>query len=1048
VWGALGLAVAAFAAKAQESTIPPALYAGLAWRNIGPFRAGRVSAVAGAIGQPGVFYIGLPFGGVWKTTSAGTTWFPVFDAVKEISNIGSIAVAPSDADVVYVGTGDAYRPAFRGNGLYKSTDAGRTWRHLALGDTKIPAILVDPHDPSVVLVAAMGDSTARTETRGVFRSSDGGQSWQKTLSVDNETGVQDLAWAYDQPDVILASTTRSYTGPSAASPGNTAAGVTAIYKSTDQGLTWRVLTGGGLPSPGSARGRGARRVAVAANTHAQRMFLVDGAHLYRSDDGGTSWRPMAAADTRIGTERIYVDSKNPDVLYDMNTSMYRSTDGGATFESFKGAPGGDDPHVLWIDPTDGKRLLLGGDQGATVSFDGGGAWSSWYNQSTAQLYHISTDTSYPYWVYGQQQDSGAVATRSRGDLGAITPLDWYPTPGYEAGYIAADPLNPKIVYACGPDTAGQLAKITYPSGQWINISPATDPTSGVQGSPGPILFSPTNPRELLVGFNYLMATSDGGAHWRKRSPDLGRISSISPSTVVAGVMWVGTTNGLIKLTKNDGVIWSDVTIPGLPAQASIVTIDASHQASSTAYVAVSAGGNKPLLYRTRDYGKTWTTIVAGLPADQVSGSFVNVIRADTKRAGLIFAGTESSVYVSFNDGDEWQPLTLNLPNTAVRDIAIHGNDLVLGTFGRGLWILDDYSPLRQMTSATISEPAHLFKPGEAIRVRRDVNGDTPFPPEVPHAENPPLGAIVYYYVGAKPGAVITLEIHDAAGAIVRHMSSAPMPVSPDASRRNVPDFWIEKPVPMPAEPGAHRVNWNIRYDDPPAFSDHITLRAVPGETPAAYEGPLALPGLYTVTLIVDGQRYTQTVTVRNDPRSPAGPIGLRAQHDLQMKLYAGIREAWDGYQQVAAMRAAIAGITSQSPAPDVTAAASAFDAKLVALTRGGGGRGGSAAGAAAAPSFFAVNDALNRQLEQLDSGDMAPNPPMRQAYVGGCTELKTAVTSWKTINTQDLVAFNAVLMRSRLTPIASASPSLPVPVCVAIATPAPGPAGGRGRGGR
>jgi photosystem II stability/assembly factor-like uncharacterized protein len=930
--------------------ISPDLYSGLVWRNIGPFRAGRVSAVTGAVGQPGVFYAGLPLGGVWKTTSAGETWFPVFDSVKEASSVGAIEVAPSDPNVIYVGMGDLITGGGinEGNGVYKSTDAGKTWQHLGLDDTKqIPAILVDPHNPNLVLVAAQGNIHTHTDQRGLFRSTDGGKTWNKTLYVDNETGIQDIAWAYDRPNVVLAMTVRHYTAPGAARGGgaggagrgaaaSTGPTGTAMYKSTDQGLTWKAVTGGGLPTLA-----GRTSVAVAINTNAQRMYLIGTFGLYRSDDGGTTWRQMDAADRRIAGSGylcgVYVDPKNPDIVYTMNTTSYRSTDGGNTFDAFKGAPGGDDPQQMWIDPTDGQRMFLGVDQGATVSLDGGKTWSSWYNQITGQVYHISTDNQYPYWVYATQQDSGSIAQRSRGNLGQITMLDWYPTAGYEFGHIVADPLNPNIVYAGGPSSG--IVKITYPSGQWINVSPNVDASLALRKVTNqPMMWAPWNQHELLVGFQSVMSTTDGGGHWKKISPDLGypkgqtppqpgapaptpgrggggapaggSIESMSLSTVAPGTIWVGTNNGLIHVTKNHGLTWDDVTIAGLPnpARADISAIDSSHQDAATAYVAIdyhTTGDYRPYFYRTHDYGKIWTPIVTGLPTDQPSGSFARAIRADTKKAGLLFAGTESSMYVSFDDGDNWQLLMLNLPTTSYRDIVIHDNDLVVGTYGRGFWILDDYSPLRQMTPAIASEPAHLFKPGDAIRVRRNVNGDTPFPPEVPHAPNPPLGAIIYYYLGAKPAGDITLEILDSSGTVVRHMSSAPIPPLPDPPPP-VPDYWLEKPRPMPAEPGTNRINWNIRYDNPPAFTHNYAqvMGAVKGETPASPEGPLALPGTYTLKLTVDGHTYMQTLTVRNDPRSPALATDLRAEHALQMKLRDGAVEAWDGYKQVAAVGAA------------------------------------------------------------------------------------------------------------------------------------------------
>ncbi|MDB4876688.1 MAG: hypothetical protein JWM41_3134 [Gemmatimonadetes bacterium] len=1053
--------------------VRPDLLSGLVWRSIGPFRGGRIAAVSGAIGQPGVFYAGLPLGGVWKTTSAGVTWFPVFDSIKEVSSIGAIEVAPSDPNVIYVGTGDLVTGGGinEGNGVYKSIDAGKTWQHLGLDDTKqIPTILVDPHDPNLVMLGAQGDIHKPSETRGLYRSTDGGKSWTKTLYVDNQTGVQKLAWAYDNPRVMLAATVRHYTDPRVVGRGGgggaqTGPSGTSLFKSTDEGVTWKELAGGGLPAL-----TGRTSVAVAMNTNSQRMYLIGGFGLYRSDDGGATWRQMAASDRRIAngqgnyTSGVYVDPKNPDIVYTLATSSYRSTDGGNTFAAFKGAPGGDDPQQMWIDPTDGNRLFLGVDQGATISLDAGQTWSSWYNQATAQAYHISVDNSYPYWVYGTLQDAGSIATRSRGDLGEITNLDWLPTPGYEFGYIVADPLNAKIIYAGGP--GGGVVKITYPSGQWINISPNMDTSLALRKVGNqPIVWSPTNPHELMVAFQYLMATTDGGMHWKKLSPDLGypagvappprsqpaappgspgaggSIESVSPSPLAAGTIWVGTNNGLIKLTRDHGATWQDVTIAGLPnpTRADISTIEASHHDPATAYAAIdyhTAGDYTPYFYRTHDYGKTWTKIVNGMRTDQPSGSFARVIRSDTKKQGLLFAGTESSVYVSFDDGDSWQSLMLNLPNTSYRDFVIKDNDLVVGTYGRSFWILDDFSPLRQMTPGIASEPAHLFKPGDAIRVRRNMNGDTPFPPEVPHAANPPVGALIYYYLGARPSGGVALEIADASGKVVRHMSSAaiaPLTEPPPA----VPDYWLEKRLPMPTEPGTNRINWNLRYDSPPTFTHNYEINANPGETPASPEGPLALPGVYTVKLTVDGKSYSQPLTVKNDPRSPATAVDLRAQHDLMMKLLDGSKTAWTGYTQVSAMRAALADLTRANPPADVAAAASALGAKLAAVGgsggagRGGGGGGGGRGGAQGpppAPNFAAIVGAMNRQQNTLESGDMAPNEPMQSIYRATCAELKSATVAWRSINSQDVPTFNAVLARNNVKPIPTSSPPS-APVC-------------------
>ncbi|MGH7653388.1 MAG: WD40/YVTN/BNR-like repeat-containing protein [Gemmatimonadaceae bacterium] len=1082
-WLAGAALIAGIVSITAATPLEPNLVSGLRWRMVGPFRGGRVAAVTGVIGQPGTFYIGMPLGGVWKTTSAGTVWYPVMDGVKEASSVGSVQVAPSDPNIVYAGMGDLITGGGinEGNGMYKSVDAGKTWEHLGLDETKqIPSILVDPKDPNLVIIAAQGNVHKHMDTRGVFRSTDGGKHWTKTLYVDDETGGQEIAWAFDSPKVMLATTVQHYSDPLAVRGGGPGGGGaqqptrTKLFKSIDEGLTWKEIVGNGLPAMTNRTS-----IAIAMNTNSQRMFIIGNFGLYRSDDGGGSWRQMAAHDTRIRNGQngyncgVYIDPSNPDVMYTINTSSFKSVDGGNTFTGFKGAPGGDDPQQMWIDPTNGKRMLLGVDQGATISLDGGLTWSSWYNQPMEQVYHISTDNSFPYWIYATQQDAGAIATRSRGDLGTVNWMDWKPVPGYEFGYIVADPLNPKIVYSGGP--ARGIVKISYPSQQWIDISPNMDTSLALrQVGNQPLAFGATNPHELFVGFQYLMSTTDGGVHWKKLSPDLGypkgvtppprsaaragrgggaggrggpapggSIESFSTSSVAPGVIWVGTNNGLVKVTKDHGVTWTDVTIPDLPnpTRADISTIDASHHDAAEAYVAIdyhTVGDYAPYFYRTKDYGKTWTKIVNGFAVDQPSGSFGRVIRADTKKAGLLFAGTESSMYVSFNDGDDWQSLMLNLPNTSYRDIQIKDNDLVVGTYGRSFWILDDISPLRQMTAAIASEPVHFFKPGDAWRVRRDVNGDTPFPPEVPHGENPPPGAILYYWLASKPSGEITLEVSDAAGHVIRHMSSAPVAPITD-SMQTIPEFWKEVMRPMPAESGTNRINWDMRYDNPPTFSHSYgqMMGAVPFETPWSPEGPLAPPGVYRLKLTVDGKSYTQTVTLKNDPRSPASAADIAAQHVLLTKLYDGSKEAWAGYEQVTAMRSAVGELAGSNPQAAVESAIKEFEAKLVSAGGnggaggrgfGGGGRGG-AGGPPPAPNFAGLVGALNRQLDGLDAGDLAPTESMMRASRWACADLRTAVSNWKAVNGAELAAFNKVLTANGAHALAAATPSLAAPVC-------------------
>ena len=1052
---ALSLAAAPLSGQstaARSGPLDARLLSALVWRNVGPFRGGRISAVSGVIGQPGVFYVGTPAGGVWKTTSAGATWYPVFDSVRSVSSIGAVEVAPSDPDVIYVGTGDlnSFLEGM-GDGMYKSSDAGRTWRHIGLeGTQQITAILVHPRDPNLVLVAALGGFfQTQSDARGVFRSTDGGATWVKTLYIDDKTGIGTLARAADAPDVIFAATRFRYlaAGARIAPQPDTAQTRTRLYKSTDGGLTWREIVGGGLPPL-----RGRASIAAAIGSNAQRVYLIGDFGLYRSDDGGTSWRQMAADDKRIANAQggynsgVYVDPKNADIVYTFHVTAYRSTDGGNSFTGFKGGPpGGDDPQVMWIDPTDGKRMLMGYDQGAIVSFDGGDTWSSWYNQSTEQVYHIATDNAFPYWIYATQQDAGAIATRSRGDLGTITPIDWKPVPGWEWGTILPDPRDPGMVFSSGLS----ISKISYPGGAWINVGPEQDPSLKLRSSlNAPIVFATWHGKqELLAGYQYVMASTDRGATWAKLSPDLTvphpgvptltgvrepardttmplrAIWSVAASTVSPGVIWTGATNGIMQVSRDHGKSWSDVTIPGTEIAARPIrpAVEASGFAAGAAYAALdlhSRGDYGPYIYRTRDYGRTWTKIVTGLPPTLPGGAFVRVVRADPKRRGLLFAGSESGVYVSFNDGDTWQSLMLNLPTTQFNDIAIHDNDLIVGTYGRGIWILDDCAVLRQLDPAAGAEPAHLYKPSDAVRVRRNVDYNTPFPREEPQAPNPPEGAILYYSLAVKPSGHITVDVLDARGDVVRHLTSAPTPPVREAARPPMESFWLARPSALPVNVGLNRATWDLRYDAPPAFAHSFAFNGNPGSTPALPEGPLALPGVYTVRLTVDGRRYTQTITVRADPRTHVSPVALAAQHALLMRLNSGLRATWDDFRPVAALRAAVARVPPDTVS-EVGKAAKALAATLDSIA------GDSLADARqvwddrpAAWSLVELNSEFGLQLTAQDNADHAPTQVALAEARQSCAELGKVVGRWQQTVQRDVPAFNQLLTRHGMTALA------------------------------
>ena len=1044
--------------------VDPRLYSALTWRNLGPFRAGRVAAVTGAIGQPGTFYIGLPAAGVWKTTNAGATWYPIFDAIKDVSSVGAVEVAPSNPSVIYVGTGDIVTGGgiSEGNGVYKSTDAGQTWKHLGLDATKqIPTILVDPKDPNIVLIGAQGDIHVKSKSRGVFRSTDGGATWAQTLFIDDSTGLQKLARAFDTPSVIFATSIAHYTPPPSSGPqlaggfgggrGGAPNGPTStkLFKSTDGGVTWSQIDGHGLP-----RLTGKASVAVAMNTNAERVFVIGDWGLYRSDDGGATWHQMAADDQRIRNGQggyncgVYVDAANPDIVYTLNTAAYKSTDGGKTFTGFKGAPGGDDPQQWWFDPTNSQRILAGYDQGAIVSLDGGATWSSWYNQSTEQIYHLSVDNSFPTWVYGTQQDAGAIRTRSRGDLGAITPLDWNPVPGWEWGTIVADPLDPNTVYSTG----NGVIRITYPGEQWINVSPAADPSRRLRTtSSAPIVFAPWNKHMLLAAFQSVWSTIDGGAHWTAISPDLGirpdapqppagapaptggAIESMRASTVGTGIIWIGTNNGLIKVTRDGGKTWSDASVPNIPNanRAEVLAVEPSHFDAGTAYTAIDlhrVGDYTPYLFRTRDFGKTWTKITTGLATNQPSGSFVRVVRNDTKRKGLLFAGSETGMYISFDDGEHWQSFTQNLPNTSYRDIAVAGNDLVIATYGRGFWSLDDFSMLRQVEPSVTSEAAHLFKPGDAYRVRRNVGADTPFPPEVPHALNPADGVVIDYWLAQEPKADITIDVTDASGAVVRHLSSAPVAPVPEAARPPHPNFWVAPPSPLPKNAGSNRTNWDLRYDAPQAMSHNFEINANPGLTPPSPEGALVPPGVYTLKLTVDGKSYAQTVTVKPDPRSRATLADLTAQTALQRKISQAIDATYEGNHAAASLRDAVRNAANGASA-EISAKAATIAARLDSVAGGQGGRGRGRGGQGAPPTFASLNGTFVGQLNAQENGDLAPTTSARAAWTASCMELGKAIATWQQVSSAELSALNTMLKGAGKSPVAVPNTLLKPPMC-------------------
>jgi photosystem II stability/assembly factor-like uncharacterized protein len=914
----------------------PSLYGDLRWRHIGPFRGGRTVGAAGVVQQPNVFYIGVNNGGVWKTTDYGLTWSPIFDD-QPTQSIGAIAVAPSDPSVIYVGSGEGLqRPDLSvGDGIYKSTDAGKTWQHLGLREARqIGAIVVDPRDPNRLFVAALGHPYGANDERGVFRSTDGGQTFQRVLFKDENTGAIDLVFDPSNAQTIYAVLWAARQAPW--EYGNAYTGPTSgLFKSTDGGSTWRQLAGG-LPAFADGLSRIGIGIAPSNPNRIYAWVTAKTSALYRSDDAGASWTQMNTENRVWGRgddfANVRVDPSNADIVWAANTSTYRSTDGGKTFSAIKGAPGGDDYHTIWINPTNPRIMLIAADQGATVSVNGGETWSSWYNQPTAQMFHVTADNRFPYWVYGGQQESGSAGVPVRSDYGEITFREWHPVGVEEYGYAAPDPLHPGIIFG------GKVTRFDERTGDIQNVGPIVvrDGKDRFVRT-APVMFSPADPRVLLFATQFLYKTINGGKSWTTISPDLSRakptvpsslgvyaadaaktehlgvIYAIGPSPLGVNTIWTGSDDGAVHVTRDGGAHWRDVTPKALTAWSKVTQIDASHFDAKSAYLSVSRfrmDDLTPLVFRTHDGGATWTSITRGMALDAP----VNVVREDPKVKGLLYAGTERDVYVSFDDGNEWQVLTLNLPHTSVRDLIVHGDDLVIATHGRGFWILDDMTPLREIAARHSSlvtrrstggaretgdeqRETFLYRPQVAYRLRRSNYPDTPLPPEIPAARNPPDGAIIDYYLAADAARPVTLEIFTASGTLVRRYASDDRPAAFDEREVNVPTYWIRPPQTLPASKGMHRFVWDLRYPTPGAVSYDYPISAVPHDTPREPLGVLAVPGTYTITLTVDNRTVTQPLTLRMDPRATITALGLRQQFSLATKIAGMMNRTFAAIQQ-------------------------------------------------------------------------------------------------------------------------------------------------------
>jgi photosystem II stability/assembly factor-like uncharacterized protein len=1006
----------------------PSLYAGLRWRMIGPFRGGRTVGATGVPGQPNVFYVGVNNGGVWKTTDAGRTWTPIFDD-QPTGSVGAVAVAPSNPDVLYVGSGEGLqRPDLStGDGVYKSADGGKTWKNVGLRDgQQISAILIDPGDPDRVFAAVLGHPYGPNAERGVYRTADGGKTWDKVLSRDENTGAVALAFDPANPQTLYAVLWESRQGPwengSWQGPGS------GLFKSTDGGTTWRPLTKG-LPSAEQRLGR--IGIAVAPGDAKRLYAVVDAPQrggVYRSDDAGESWQRVSN-EARVwgrGSDfaEVKVDPKNPDIIYVANTSAYRSADGGKTFTAFKGAPGGDDYHTFWINPNDPRIILLAGDQGAVVTVNGGKTWSSWYNQPTAQFYHVITDNQFPYWVYGGQQESGSAAVASRGSDGQITFRDWHSVGVEEYGYVAPDPLNPNVIYG------GKVTRFDRTTGQTQDVAPEALRSGKYRFlRTAPLLFSPADPKALYLGGNVLFKTTDGGQRWQVVSPDLSRerpevpasvgvyrtpelarqprrgvIYTVAPSYKDADTIWAGTDDGLVHVTRDGGKTWKDVTPPALTAWSKVSLMDAGRFDAATAYAAVNRirlDDQRPHVYRTHDGGRTWQEVVRGLP----DNAPVNVVREDSERPGLLFAGTERAVFVSFNDGDDWQPLRQNMPATSIRDLVVHDDDVVVGTHGRSFWVLDDITPLRQLDAKVAAAVAHLFRPQAAYRVRGNLNHDTPLPPDEPAGQNPPDGAVIDYYLKAAAGPV-TLEILDAKGQPVRRFSSEDKPEPVEEKELDIPTFWIRPPRILSAAAGAHRFVWDLHYPPPEGSRRSYPMTAIYRDTPSVPLGPWVLPGRYAVRLTVGGKTFEQPLTVKIDPRVKAPAEVLARQFELSSQCYGDARQARETLARVRKLRSQIEGLKGKAGEGALADALAGLDRQASALEGAERRRGERPAAGPREPTLAGLAAESQHLLDVLQGADAAPTTQAATACADTHKALRDLLARWGELTGRDVKALN------------------------------------------
>jgi photosystem II stability/assembly factor-like uncharacterized protein len=1017
-------------AVAQTGSVDAKLFSDMRWREIGPMRGGRVRALAGVPSQPATFYFGMVNGGVWKTTDAGATWQSLWDS-QPTGSIGSIAVAESDTNVVYVASGEGLqRPDLAtGDGVYKSTDAGKNWIHLpGLRDgQQIGQVAIDPKDANKVFVAVTGHPYGPNEERGLYRTVDGGATFKRVLYVNDRTGASEVQIDPQHPNVIYAGMWQRQEAPW--ENGSWIGAEGGFYRSTDGGDTWTKLTGHGLPDD-------ILQVQVAiAPSDSKRIYAEIGTVrgpvlLMRTDDGGENWVHAPVDDTRpearIGGGDVpvpKVDPKDPNTVYVATVVTWKSTDAGKTWTGLRGAPGGDDYQNVFVNPNNTDIIALASDQGVIISQNAGKTWTQWYNQPTAAMYHVTADNAFPYRVCGGQQDSGSACVASRSNDGRITFNDWHPVGIEEYGYAAPDPLDPDIVYG------GKVTRYDRRTGQIQNIAPK----AGYRAlRTQPLQFSPVDPHSLYFATNTLWLTKDQGKNWKEVSPDLSRetwelppsvadykdtpaakptrrgvIYALGLSPLDVNRIWAGTDDGLIWTTTDSGGHWDNVTPPALKAFWKVFNMDAGHFDVKTAYAAVNTlrlDDMRPHLFRTHDGGKTWTQINNGIP----DGAATSAIREDPKRKGLLYAGTETQVYVSFDDGDHWQSLRLNMPASSVRDLQVKDDDLIAGTHGRGFLILDNVTPLRQIAERLAGEPLHLYTPQTALRIRGAMNPPTPWPPDMATGENPPDGAMIDYYIGAKFNGVLTLEIRDSKGELVAKVNSND-PVPPLDPRYPDPTLWARPPRVLSIGTGHHRFLWDLRYPAVPGMSTGPSAdEAVPYNTPAVPSSPFVLPGTYTVRLMAGGKTLSEPLHVVMDPRVKTPATELEEQFNVSKAIYDDALRATAALHEITVLREQL---SAKSVQPPVASVADSLESKLTKIAggRGEGGRGGGGGGRGGPtgpPNLTTLRLQLARMEHTVQSADIAPTTSQIEAYDGLKKPLTDLIDQWNTLKASDVKALN------------------------------------------